>query len=169
MAAGSRRPNPLASWRLAVLCLPSASWRLAVLCLLLVSVALTTSAAAQGQGKYSICSACHQANGRGMPGAFPPLAGSEIATAAPMVPIRIVLLGAQGPLMVNGQRFNGTMPAWGSLSDADIAATLTYVRSHWGNAASAVTAEQVAAERRAVAGRTRALNAAEIDSLKQRS
>jgi mono/diheme cytochrome c family protein len=142
--------------------LPRSSWRLGVLFLFLFAA----TASAQGQGKYATCSACHQPNGQGIPGAFPPLAGSEIATAAARVPIRIVLLGVTGPLTVKGQRFNGTMPPWASFSDADIAATLTYVRSQWGNAASAVTAAEVAAERRALAGRTRALTAAEIDALK---
>jgi mono/diheme cytochrome c family protein len=141
---------------------PSASWRLGVLCLF-----LSTPLLAQGQGKYSTCSACHQANGQGIPGAFPPLAGSEYATAAPPLPIRIVLLGAQGPLTVKGQRFNSTMPSWASFTDAEIAATLTYVRSQWGNAASVVTAEQVAAERRALAGRTRALTGAEIEAMRR--
>jgi len=121
----------------------------------------------QGQGKFAICAACHQANGLGMPGAFPPLAGSEYATGAPEIPIRIVLLGAQGPLTVKGQRFNGAMPSWGSFSNAEIAATLTYVRSQWGNAASAVTAEQVVAVRGALAGRTRALTGAEIEAMKR--
>ena len=138
---------------------------LAALLAVAATAVVARDAAAQGQGKYVICSGCHQPNGRGMPNAFPPLAGSEIATGAPEIPIRIVLLGAQGPLTVKGQRFNGTMPAWGSFSDAEIAATLTYVRSQWGNAASAVTAAQVAAERGALAGRTRPLTGAEIEEM----
>jgi len=109
----------------------------------------------QGQSRFAVCAGFHQTTGLGLPGAFPPLAGSEIATAAPEIPIRIVLLGLQGPLTVKGQRFNGTMPAWGSFSDADIAATLTYVRSQWGNGASTVTAPQVAAGRRGARGAER--------------
>jgi mono/diheme cytochrome c family protein len=100
-----------------------------------------------------------------MPGVFPPLAGSEITAGAPEIPIRIVLHGVQGPLTVKGQRFNGTMPPWGQFSDADIAATLTYVRSQWGNAAAAVTAAQVTAVRQATAGRNRAWTGAEIEAL----
>jgi mono/diheme cytochrome c family protein len=119
----------------------------------------------QGQSRFPICAGCHQANGRGMPGTFPPLAGSEIAASAPEIPIRIVLHGLQGPLTVNGQRFNGTMPAWGQFSDADIAATLTYVRSQWGNSESAVTPAQVTAVRQATAGRSRAWTGAEIEAL----
>lgn len=119
----------------------------------------------QGQSRFQICAGCHQAHGRGMPGVFPPLAGSEIATGAPEIPIRIVLHGLQGPLTVKGQRFNGTMPAWGQFSDADIAATLSYVRSQWGNAAATVTAVQVTAVRQATAGRNRAWTGAEIEAL----
>ena len=119
----------------------------------------------QGQSRFPICAGCHQSNGRGMPGTFPPLAGSEIATGSPEIPVRIVLHGLQGPLTVRGQRFNGTMPAWGQFSDADIAATLTYVRSQWGNSASAVTPAQVTAVRQAAAGRNRAWTGAEIEAL----
>ena len=119
----------------------------------------------QGQSRFPICAGCHQSNGRGMPGTFPPLAGSEIATGSPEIPVRIVLHGLQGPLTVRGQRFNGTMPAWGQFSDADIATTLTYVRSQWGNSASAVTPAPVTAVRQATAGRTRAWTGAEIEAL----
>jgi mono/diheme cytochrome c family protein len=121
----------------------------------------------QGQSRYAVCAGCHQANGQGLPGAFPPLAGSEIASAAPEIPIRIVLLGVQGPLTVKGQRFNGLMPAWGSFSDADIAATLTYVRSQWGNSAPAVTTQQVAVVRAALNGRTRPWTGAEIEAMRR--
>jgi mono/diheme cytochrome c family protein len=111
-------------------------------------------AAAVSQGQYAVCQTCHQADGKGLPNAFPPLAGSEIANGPAEVPIAIVLHGLQGPLTVHGTTFNGQMAPWGQFSDDDIAATLTYVRSSWGNAASPVTAAQVAAVRAATAGRT---------------
>ena len=111
-------------------------------------------AAAVPQGQYAVCQTCHQADGNGVPNAFPPLAGSEIATGPSEVPIAIVLHGLQGPLTVHGTTYNGQMAAWGQFSDDDIAATLTYVRSSWGNAAPAVTAAEVAAVRAATAGRT---------------
>ena len=111
-------------------------------------------AAAVPQGQYAVCQTCHQADGKGVPNAFPPLAGSEIATGPSEVPIAIVLHGLQGPLTVHGTTYNGQMAAWGQFSDDDIAATLTYVRSSWGNAAPAVTAAEVAAVRAATAGRT---------------
>jgi mono/diheme cytochrome c family protein len=111
-------------------------------------------AAAVPQGQYAVCQTCHQADGKGLPNAFPPLAGSEIANGPAEVPIAIVLHGLQGPLTVHGTTFNGQMAAWGTFSDDDIAATLTYVRSSWGNAASPVTAAQVAKVREETAGRT---------------
>jgi len=117
--------------------------------------AAAAAAAPSGQQVFQRCAVCHQATGLGVAGSFPPLAGSEWATAAnAAVPIRVVLHGLQGPITVKGQRFANAMPAFGTgqpLSDGDVAAVLTYVRSAWGNAAGAVTAEQVAAERTATA------------------
>jgi mono/diheme cytochrome c family protein len=73
--------------------------------------------------------------------------------------IQIVLHGVQGPLTVNGTSFSGAMPAFGTqLSDAEIAALLTYVRSQWGNAGAAVSVAQVAAQRAATATRSGAWN-----------
>jgi len=93
------------------------------------------------------CVSCHQLNGMGTAGVFPPLVGSEYVTAANVgVPIRIVLHGLQGPITVKGVEYNSLMPAYGVgivMSDAEVAAVLTYVRSSWGNNASAVTAEDV--------------------------
>ncbi|HZZ00160.1 MAG TPA: cytochrome c [Candidatus Baltobacteraceae bacterium] len=91
------------------------------------------------------CSSCHQVNGEGTPGAFPPLVNNPVVTGEPAKLIHIVKYGLSGAITVDGKAFNGMMPAWGTqLSNADIAATLTYVRTSWGNKASAVTAAQVA-------------------------
>ena len=116
--------------------------------------AAAAAPAAVAQGQFAVCQTCHQADGMGVPNAFPPLAGSEIANGPAEVPIAIVLHGLQGPLTVHGATYNGQMAAWGQFSDDDIAATLTYVRSSWGNAAPAVTAEEVEAVRKATASRT---------------
>ena len=103
----------------------------------------------------SRCAACHQATGQGLPGAFPPLAGSEYVLGDAERAVRIVLRGLSGPVTVAGQTFNGAMPAWAdALSDAEIAAVLTYVRSSFGNAAPAVTPDVVAAQRTATVSRT---------------
>ncbi len=92
------------------------------------------------------CSSCHQANGQGVPGTFPPLAKNKTVAGPATKVIRIVKYGLNGKVVVHGSTYNGQMPAWATqLSNADIAAVLTYVRSSWGNNASAVTTAQVAA------------------------
>jgi mono/diheme cytochrome c family protein len=92
------------------------------------------------------CSSCHQPNGQGGQGTFPPLAGNPVVSEDPSVVIRIVKYGLNGKISVNGTDYNGMMPAWGqSLSNADIASIVTYIRSAWGNKASAVTQAEVTA------------------------
>lgn len=109
------------------------------------------------------CAACHQATGLGLPGAFPPLAGSEYVLGEEERVVRIVLHGLMGPVTVQGQAFNGAMPAWvDQMSDGEIAAVLTYIRSSWGNGAEAITAERVARERAATTGRTAPWTAGEL-------
>lgn len=77
---------------------------------------------------------------------FPPLAGNAVVTGPADKVISIVKNGLSGKISVNGQTYNGQMPAWkGTLSDSDIAAVVTYVRTAWGNKGSAVTAAQVTA------------------------
>jgi mono/diheme cytochrome c family protein len=110
------------------------------------------------------CTACHQATGRGVPGAFPPVVGSEWVTGAPETVARILLFGLQGPVQVAGATYNGAMPAWKDvLKDGEIAAVATYLRQWAPNAAPAVTAEQVAALRAAHADRSAAWTAAELE------
>ena len=110
------------------------------------------------------CSPCHQANGNGLAGQFPPLAGSEwVVTPSAGRSIRIVLDGMTGPVEVKGQQYNNTMVPWrDNLSDEDIAAVLTYIRSEWGNKAAPVTAEHVKAVRGETAGRSGAWTAPEL-------
>lgn len=82
------------------------------------------------------CIACHQANGGGVPGAFPPLAGSEWVAGSEERIVRIVLHGLQGPIKVAGQDYNNVMaPLGGVLKDEQIANVLSYVRQTWGNTA----------------------------------
>lgn len=118
-----------------------------------------------GQAVYQrICIACHLPTGTGLPPLYPPLAGSDLVTSDPAILARIVLHGLQGPLTVNGRTFNSVMPGQGAaLSDADIAAVLTYVRNTWGNSAAPVTPEVVAAERAAYPGRTQTWTWAELN------
>ena len=119
------------------------------------------------------CSQCHQANGQGAPGQYPPLAGSEwINEPEPGRIIRIVLKGLNGPITVKGQTFNAEMVAWGfdpptGLTDEEIAAVLTFVRQNaeWGNNAPAVTPERVKAVREKVKNHPRPFNAAELQTI----
>jgi mono/diheme cytochrome c family protein len=104
------------------------------------------SAAAGAKVYTTNCSSCHQANGKGQPGVFPPLAGNPFVTGPADKVIHVVKDGLSGKITVNGVTYNGQMPAWkGTLSDSDIAAVVTYIRSSWGNKASAVTASTVTA------------------------
>jgi mono/diheme cytochrome c family protein len=105
---------------------------------------------ANGKAVYlRVCFVCHQPTGLGLPGAFPPLAGSSIVTEAdPGKIIRIVLHGLQGPVEVKGATYNSIMPPpVPALTDKEIADVLTYVRSEWGNQAAPVTIEAVTAIR----------------------
>jgi mono/diheme cytochrome c family protein len=78
------------------------------------------------------CAACHGANGQGVPGAFPPLAGNPHLADANHI-LNVLKNGLQGPLTVNGQTYNGQMPAFPQLSDADHKAVATYIRNSFGN------------------------------------
>ncbi len=86
------------------------------------------------------CATCHQPDGMGKEGAYPPLAGSPWPVGNPARAIKIVLAGMGGAITVNGHSIpNGAMPPVGAtLPDAQIAAVLTYVRATWGNNDSAV-------------------------------
>jgi len=135
--------------------------------------AATTAAAAKEQlpdGKQvfsTTCAACHQATGEGVPGVYPPLAGSEWVTGDEAKVVRILLHGVTGPIEVAGETFNSMMPPWGAtLKDADIAAVLTYARSTWGNKGTPITAAKVAAIRAATASRTTPWTAAELAAVK---
>src|SRR5437016_6273390 len=99
------------------------------------------------------CQTCHQANGLGVPGQYPPLAGSEFTTGGSRRPAMIVLKGLQGPVTVKGKKFgSAVMQPWDkTLTDQKIADVLTYERSEWGNSASAVTGEQIAGLRKELA------------------
>jgi mono/diheme cytochrome c family protein len=114
------------------------------------SAPATSTGSDAGRAIYmSTCSACHQPEGRGLRGAFPPLAGSDWLASHPTeAAIATVLHGLSGPIEVNGERYNAVMPPIPHLSDEQVAAVLGYVYSQWGNDGRSVTAEQVAAVRR---------------------
>ena len=97
------------------------------------------------------CAKCHQPDGLGLPGQYPPLADSEwVLAPGPARMIRIVLDAVQGPIKVKGNEFNNTMTPWrDTLTDQQIAAVITFVRGQkdWGHHASPVSPEEVAAIR----------------------
>jgi mono/diheme cytochrome c family protein len=113
-----------------------------------------------------VCQTCHQSTGLGVPGQYPPLAGSEWLVRDVETPIRIVLYGLEGPITVRGTSFNNKMtPFRDKLSNDEIAAVLTYVRSAWGNTAQPVKPEEVEAIRTAVGVRG-PWSAAELSALR---
>jgi mono/diheme cytochrome c family protein len=98
------------------------------------------------------CAKCHQPDGLGLPGQYPPLVGSEWPLApGPARMIRIVLDGMTGPIKVKGLDYNNNMTPWRDVfNDQQIAAVITFVRTQkdWGHAASPVTPEEVATIRK---------------------
>lgn len=94
----------------------------------------------------SICSACHQPNGQGIPDKFPPLAASDFLNADKSRAIKILLHGRQGDIVVNNQKFNNSMPSF-PLGDDDIANALTFVYNSFGNSGKLVTPDEVHAMR----------------------
>lgn len=103
----------------------------------------------------SQCAACHQASGAGVPGVFPPLAGSEWVNGKSSLAINILLHGISGKLTVKGTSYEGAMPSFkDKLSDAELAALLTHIRSSFGNGAGKVDVAEVAAVREAGKSRT---------------
>jgi len=100
------------------------------------------------------CAACHQATGLGVAGVFPPLADSEWVLGDDKRLINILLHGVNGVMVVKGVEYKGAMPAWKSMSDEELAAVMTYIRTDWGNKAPEITALAVKAQREATASRT---------------
>lgn len=121
-----------------------------IVCLLLFALLIAGKKTDQASGKElfeKYCLSCHQADGNGVRGMFPPLAGNKTITGEPDTLIRIVLLGLTGSIEVNGATYDQVMPAQDYLKDAEIADILTYIRSSWGNNAAAVATEDIAKER----------------------
>jgi mono/diheme cytochrome c family protein len=105
---------------------------------------------AHGKARYDqVCGLCHGLNGEGKPGQAPPLAGSEWVNTKDFQRLaHIPLEGVSGQLDVKGQTWSLSMPAMGAtMSDADLADVLTYIRNSWGNKGSPVTAADVKAIR----------------------
>lgn len=120
----------------------------------------------KGSATYALCGGCHQGSGTGVPGLFPPLAGSDWVMGGTERNIRVVLSGLTGPIKVKGADFMAPapMPPQGAvLSDADIANVLTFVRNSWGNKGGMVTKEMVQKVREAEKARAAPWTMAELE------
>lgn len=120
----------------------------------------------QGQAVYAVtCHSCHKEDGRGQRGQAPTLADSEWVNGSPEQLIKISLHGLRGPIRVRGEDWNLQMPGLGGsgmMTDARMAAVLTYVRRAWDNYGTPIEPEQVAEVRRTAAGRTTAWTVEEL-------
>ena len=97
-----------------------------------------------GEKVYSTyCAACHQKDGKGASGRFPPLSGTDWVTGDKKRLTRIILNGMQGNIVVNGETYINAMPQHSFLSDQEVANVLTYIRQNFGNSATEITAEEV--------------------------
>ncbi len=100
------------------------------------AAALAAPAAVDGATLFATqCTGCHQANARGVPGNFPPLAGNRDLFRDRLFPVYVLLNGLTGEIEVDGKTYNGQMPSFAHLSDVEIAALIGYVRGSWSNAA----------------------------------
>ncbi len=111
------------------------------------------------------CALCHQTTGMGNPAlSIPPLAGSDwVLEEGPNRILKLILGGIQGPITVSGKPYNATMPPWRDvMTDEQIAAVATYIRSTWGNKAPPIKPEDVKPQREATAGRSTAWSPAEL-------
>jgi mono/diheme cytochrome c family protein len=123
--------------------------------LILAALASSTLALAQTSPTYQQCQGCHQASGAGVPGVFPPLAGHVpdiLATKGGRTYlVQVLLYGLAGQINVKGQNYNGVMPAWSQLSDADLAGVLNHISTQWGNkfpaGQKAFTPDEIKAQR----------------------
>lgn len=100
----------------------------------------------KGASGYAVCGGCHQGSGMGLPGQYPPLAGSEWVLGGTERLIRVVQHGLVGQVTVKGQNYNfpGGMQGFGAgMSAGDFANVLTYIRNSWGNEAPMITKEMV--------------------------
>ena len=124
--------------------------------------------ASPGEDLYTkACMACHQPEGNGLAGVYPPLAKSDWVTGKPDRIIKVVLHGLQGPINVNGQPFVSAapipMPPFGALSDQQVADVVTFVRKSFGNNATPVTPNEVRAVREATQARKTPWSASDFE------
>lgn len=107
-------------------------------------------AAVDGKALFAAqCAACHQATGKGLPGVFPPLDGSEWVHGDARVLANILLHGINGEITVAGTAYQGSMPAFAQLSDQELAGIASFIRASWSNQAEPLDAALFERERSA--------------------
>lgn len=119
-----------------------------------------------GRRVYNSCASCHQLDGQGVAGTYPPLKRSEWVTGDPRILARILLHGLQGPISVRGKQYSGAMPAWSNFSNEELAGVMTYIRKSWGNEASEVSAELVSDVRQSQGRRSAPWTQYELEQVK---
>ncbi len=98
----------------------------------------------EGQKIYNTyCMACHQSDGKGASGRFPPLNETDWVVGNKERLVHLILNGMEGPIKVNGEDYNSLMPQHAFLEDNQIAKVLTYIRTNFGNTASPISTEEV--------------------------
>lgn len=139
---------------------------ISVLCVSLFVSALSVHAEGNELGKQvymTVCVACHQPTGAGLPPVFPPIIKTEYVEGSADRLVAMVLKGVMGPISINGVVFNNVMPPQEAmLTDEKIAAVLTFVRSSFGNSAPAVSVGAVQEVRKKFLDRKNSWNEAEL-------
>lgn len=130
-------------------------------------VATPTAHAVGSASAYAFCAACHRPDGKGMTGLFPPLIGSRLLLGDPQQAVALVLNGLDSRSDPQAPRWSSHMLPLNHLSDQMIADALSHARSSWGNQASAITADQVAAVRARCASRGKPWTPAELPQVSQ--
>lgn len=116
-----------------------------------------------GKRVYNNCMACHQRDGLGVAGNYPPLAGSEWVAGSTGLLAALVLHGLEGNVEVGGATYNQVMPKWSHLTDQQIASVLTFIRGSWSNSSGPVEPELVASVRAQTSDRVRPWTAPELE------
>ena len=102
-----------------------------------------------GQKIYeTYCASCHQFNGKGAEGRFPPLVDASWVSGDKARLINVLLNGLEGDIEVSGVGYNGAMPKHAFLTDDEVAVVLTYVRQNFGKKEDAITASEVEKQRK---------------------
>jgi mono/diheme cytochrome c family protein len=120
------------------------------------------------RGYTRVCANCHMEHGKGMPPAYRSLVGSPWVIGNPDRTIAIVVYGVQGPVIDSNYTYHTAMLPYGSgmpMSDAEVAAVVTHIRTSWGNSASAVTAEDVARVKAQFGTRNKGFTQRELDAM----